>query len=678
MKKNFTLKSIFTLLLLFCCVHSYAQERTCGMLDYMDQQMQNPEFAQEYEKSQAKFKLKLKELLSKENFSQRGGNIIEIPVAVHFPDANEADRDCLVALAQNQIDILNADYTATNTDVSLWNSAMGFYPGTNLGVASISFCLAVSNHPVGLDPELLEGEPCVTIGYNFGGGNNIDINWAGYMNFAVRSLSGGTLGFSPLGGSIAAGQAVTIDDNAFASGAGCSGSGVVPSFPYNLGRTTTHELGHFYNLDHIFGSCGTDDGIADTPNQNSPNGGCPSLGNEAACNSSEQELFQNYMDYTSDRCMFMFSAGQAAVMDAWVASIESQIKLGVCTAVVPGFNITANESEIFSCPAIDTEVVFNLSYSTVLGFNEATTFEAFGAPAGAIVTFSPASLSADGNFTMTLGNLGATAEGEYTISVSGVSSPSAVTESEAVLLKNTCTSIGCNTYASAENLGLDIADGSNGTAGEPLLTHVINISDLATIESMTVNVDVTHSYVSDLLVRIIHPSGTFIDVFSQGCTNNEDFDITFDDEAGALVCGSPTVGTFVPNESLSAFNGLEAQGDWTILIADFVAQDTGNLNDWSITICSEAQLSTDEFGLEDFAIFPNPNKGEFTVKLNSNSGNDINIDIFDIRGRRIFNNSYTNGSDFNQTINLNNAKSGMYLVTISDGTNKTTKKIIVE
>jgi len=678
MKKNFTLKSIFTLLVLFCYVNSYAQERTCGMLDYMEQQMQNPEFAKEYEKSQAKFKLKLKALLSEENFSQRGGSI-EIPVAVHFPDANESDRDCLEALAQNQIDILNADYTATNADVSLWNSAMSFYPGTNLGVANISFCLAVSNHPVGLDPELVEGEPCVTIGYNFGGGNNIDSNWAGYMNFAVRSLSGGTLGFSPLGGSIAAGQAVTIDDNAFASGAGCSGSGVVPSFPYNLGRTTTHELGHFYNLDHIFGSCGTDDGIVDTPNQNSPNGGCPSLGNEPACNSSEQELFQNYMDYTSDRCMFMFSAGQATRMDAWVSSIESQIKLGVCTAAVPGFTITASESEILSCPAVDTEAVFNLSYSTVLGFNESTTFEASGAPAGATVTFSPISLSADGNFTMTLGNLGATTEGEYTINIIGTSSPSAVTESEAVLLKNTCTSVGCNSYDSAENLGLDIADGNNGSPGQPLLTHVINIPDLATIESMTVNVDVTHSFVSDLLVRIIHPNGTtFIDVFSQDCTNNEDFDITFDDEAGALACGSPTVGTFVPNEALSAFNGLEAQGDWTILIADFFAQDTGNLNDWSITICSEAQLSTDEFGLEGFAIFPNPNKGEFTVKLNSNSGNDINIDIFDIRGRRIFNNSYTNGSDFNQTINLNNAKSGMYLVTISDGTNKTTKKIIVE
>jgi len=97
-----------------------------------------------------------------------------------------------------------------------------------------------------------------------------------------------------------------------------------------------------------------------------------------------------------------------------------------------------------------------------------------------------------------------------------------------------------------------------------------------------------------------------------------------------------------------------------------------------LDICSQQPLSTNDFSIDDFAIFPNPNNGEFTVKLNSNSGNEISIDVYDIRGRRIFNNAYDNGSDFNQTVKLNNVQSGLYLVTVKDGNRNITKKIVVE
>ena len=94
------------------------------------------------------------------------------------------------------------------------------------------------------DNDLVEGGPAVSIGYDFGGGSSADPLWGGYLNFLVKTLSGGTLGFSPKPGNIA-GQAVTMNTFAFGSGAGCPGSNVVPEAPYNLGRTVTHELGHF-------------------------------------------------------------------------------------------------------------------------------------------------------------------------------------------------------------------------------------------------------------------------------------------------------------------------------------------------------------------------------------------------------------------------------------------------
>ena len=95
----------------------------------------------------------------------------------------------------------------------------------------IQFELATQNHPPGSG--LVEGQPAVTFGYNFGSGQNLDANWAGYFNIIIRSLSGGILGFSPLGPQLS-GYGVTIDNNYFSSGTGCSGTG--------SGRTSAHDL----------------------------------------------------------------------------------------------------------------------------------------------------------------------------------------------------------------------------------------------------------------------------------------------------------------------------------------------------------------------------------------------------------------------------------------------------
>ena len=124
---------------------------------------------------------------------------------------------------------------------------------------------------------------------------------------------------------------------------------------------------------------------------------------------------------------------------------------------------------------------------------------------------------------------------------------------------------------------------------------------------------------------------------------------------------------------------MDAQGDWTILIADFFAQDTGQLNDWAINICTEQPLSVNDYEFEGFALFPNPNNGSFTVNLNSISQNPVTLEVFDIRGRSIYRNVYNNVSgQFSEEVNLNNVKSGMYLVNVTDGQRKVTKKIIVE
>lgn len=90
-------------------------------------------------------------------------------------------------------------------------------------------------------------------------------------------------------------------------------------------------------------------------------------------------------------------------------------------------------------------------------------------------------------------------------------------------------------------------------------------------------------------------------------------------------------------------------------------------------------LSIDEFGFENsLIIYPNPNNGAFNIKLNSSSNQDINVEVFDIRGRSVLSQSFINSGSFNQNINLKNVQSGMYLININDGENKATKKVLVQ
>ncbi|MBO3115295.1 T9SS type A sorting domain-containing protein [Winogradskyella sp. DF17] len=695
--KNFTLKLFFSAVLISVSINSFAQERTCGMEQYMEEMLQDPVYAKQYEESQKKFKQRLEEYLSNQDL-RASQNTIEIPVAVHFPDANEADRACLEVLAQNQIDILNADYTATNSDIATWNSSVRFlFPGTNAGVADISFCIATSNHPSGLDPELIEGNPAITIGYNFGGGNNRDSNWAGYLNFVVRNINGGILGFSPLGGSVALGDAVTMNLFAFGSNQvpSCPGSGVVPGAPYNLGRTTTHELGHFFNLRHTFngdgnGSCGSGgDGIADTPEVANSTYNCPSPSGTASCVSGQPALTMNYMDYVNDACMYMFSAGQINVAEAWINSnLVSAFKPNVCQPAAPGFIILANDTELFTCPDTDTEAVFNFSYTAVAGFNENTVFSASGLPSGASVSFSPTSLNSDGNFTMTVGNLDTAAQGNFTITVTGTA-PS-VSESIDVELTNECTQVICDNTDSDPNLNLPIPDPSGGFAG--VVSDVLTISESSIIESMTLSVDVSHTWISDLQIFIFPPTATtFPDdailLWENECSVSagsgyDNFSITFDDTGapfpGTNGCSDNFTGTYAPRQPLSSLSGIDAQGDWEIIVFDFFNGDTGTLNNWSMEICTRQPLSTSEFEINNLSIFPNPNNGEFSIGFDSNSGEDISVEIFDIRGRVIYSQRYNSVSRFEEVINLNKAQSGVYLLNISDGPQKVTKKIIVE
>lgn len=351
------------LLALFVAQFAVAQQRTCGTNAYMESLLANPEMRQQYLDLQQQFENELARLenaqYNRDGQSTNSTNVLKrIPVAVHYPSvsnsSSETVKSCLRSLAQRQVNILNADYNATNADISLWSSASSFYPGVNVGDMDVSWEIATQNHPSGTG--LANGVLAVTFGTDFLSGADSDTTWAGYCNLVVRNISGGILGYSPLGGSPSNGMTVVIDNNAFGAtmtGSPSSCSGYVPGAPYNLGRTLTHELGHFFNLDHTFASCGgancatSGDRVCDTPAADTPYYTCDAPGS-VTTNCGTTQLTMNYMDYVEDACMYMFTAGQATRMNAWYNTIASQLQTNVLANndfIVANFSIAPNPNK---------------------------------------------------------------------------------------------------------------------------------------------------------------------------------------------------------------------------------------------------------------------------------------------------------------------------------------------
>ena len=232
----------------------------------------------------------------------------------------------------------------------------------------------------------------------------------------------------------------------------------------------------------------------------------------------------------------------------------------------------------------------------------------------------------------------------------------------------------CNDYVM--NTGFAIPD--NNTT---YTVRSINVPTTNNISDVNLAVNLTHTWVSDLQIVLQGPmvTPTQSNIFSGLCTNNDNINATFDDQGAAIICAPTITGDVIPGSPLSVFNNLNPNGNWLVGIRDLANQDLGNVISYTLTICSQqATLTSENFGLENFTLYPNPNNGNFNIQFNSTSGNEIKISVNDIRGREIFNQSYNNNGFFNETLQLDNVQNGVYLVTVQDGAKKEVKKIVIQ
>ncbi|MGK2864799.1 MAG: zinc metalloprotease [Chitinophagaceae bacterium] len=231
--------------------------------------------------------------------------IIEIPVVVNVLYRTTAQNVSLSQI-QTQINVLNADFSATNSDYNLTST----YNSEKSGDVGVRFVLdqvirkSTNKKSWALNDAMKKSSQ---------GGIN-PTSPSTKLNMWVCNLASGYLGYAQFPGGSSATDGVVIDDNA-------TGTTGTAAAPFNKGRTATHEVGHWMNLRHIWGdaTCGNDQ-VNDTPLHNTANYGCPAAGHRSTCTATPVEMTMNYMDYTDDACMYMFSAGQRTRMLAVFAS----------------------------------------------------------------------------------------------------------------------------------------------------------------------------------------------------------------------------------------------------------------------------------------------------------------------------------------------------------------------
>lgn len=328
MKKHLTL---LVLSVFFFTNGLFAQSHQCATHIKMQEQLElNPELA----KTRTQINEFTERWISEneDNLSNRAVEIVPVVVHVVYSSANQNLSNTQI---QSQIDVLNEDYRRLNSDVSgvpsVWTS--------RVADCEIQFELATCDPDGYQTSGITHTETSVT---NWNGSDNVKYTSEGghdawpasdYLNIWVCNIGSGLLGFAYQPGINPALDGVVIGYRYFGYDS--------QSGQYDLGRTATHEIGHYFNLDHPWGpggsnpGCNMSDQVADTPTQAEPNYGCSNTYPLESCGTGiNSDMFNNFMDYGNDECLFFFTNGQKSRMLAALngprASLLSSNALNSC------------------------------------------------------------------------------------------------------------------------------------------------------------------------------------------------------------------------------------------------------------------------------------------------------------------------------------------------------------
>ncbi len=279
--------------------NSPATLQRCATMQVLEHKMTaHPEYRQVMERIETF--CQSYEMAKKENDTTR----LSIPVVVHVIYSTEEENISKEQI-HSQIDVLNEDFNKQNADIDQVPAVFE----TLIANIGIHFDLKEIKR---ISSERKSWGTNDEMKFSTNGGSDA-ISPDTHLNIWVCPIGASILGYAQFPG---LGEATT--DGIVVSPQFFGTTGFVQA-PFDKGRTATHEVGHWLNLRHIWGdgACEQDDFVDDTPVSNKPNNGCPTF---PVVNCNSNDMFMNYMDYTNDACMHLFTKGQKTRIDAIFAA----------------------------------------------------------------------------------------------------------------------------------------------------------------------------------------------------------------------------------------------------------------------------------------------------------------------------------------------------------------------
>lgn len=639
------MKKVLLFLSMSLPVFAFAQ-RNCGTMEHYERAVQeNPS----YELNQIEIENFTNEFLSHNNGADRA--IVTIPVVVHVV-YNNTTENISDAQILTQIDVLNKDFAKMNADAA---NTPSIFTASN---TDIQFCMA-SVDPTGAATNGITRTSTATTAFstndamkNNSTGGKSAWDASKYLNIWVCDISGGILGYAQFPGGSAATDGVVIDYQYF----GTIGTSTAP---FNLGRTATHEVGHWLNLRHIWGdaTCGTDQ-VTDTPTHNTANYGCPTYPHLSTCTGTPVEMTMNYMDYTDDACMYMFSAGQTARMQALFAtggartSLLSSNGCGIPVPVLCGVPASLASSAITTTGAVVSwgAVSGATSYTLQYKLSTATTWTTVSGLTS--TSYSLTGLASVATYNYKLSATCPAGTGNY----SGVSSFTTLSAFP------TCN----DTYETNNSLNQakTIAVNTNVLAKFATSSDQDYFKFVNTTANKNIKIELS-TLPADYQVALYNPSNQLVGSSLNTGTNNE-----------VIIYNTNTVGTYRIRvyKAGTAFNATYCYTLRASISASTFVRESGE----DVISFEDAEIPA-QATLANLSLYPNPFSEQLTAQFYSSKEEYLNVYLFDAMGKLIYESKYP-AITGNNIIELNGLElpSGYYHFLIQNETERVSKSIICE